>query len=94
MAQSKKQLLKRIDRACRRLDPQIRYRAAQLRRPDLLDAFAQIWGEAYQLLRGVQGIHPGALQRAVYGFLPVTYQQVSQLYERLQTFIQRVPTSR
>jgi len=94
MAQSKKQVLKRIDRACRRLDPQVRYRAAQLRRPDLLDEFGLIWGETYQLLRDMQRFPGGTLQRAAHGLFPVTYQRVARLYERLHTFMQRLPSSR
>lgn len=94
MAQSKKKLLKKIDRTCRHLNPQVRYQAAQLRRPDLINEFGQIWGEAYELLHEVQRIHPGNLQRLVSTLFPITYQRVSQLDERLQTFTNRLPSSR
>jgi hypothetical protein len=94
MAQSKKSLLKKIDRECRHLNPRVRYSAAQLRNHDLVDEFDLIWEEAYDLLREVQRVHPGDLQRSTDNLLPVTYQQVSQLHERLQTFTQRMPSSR
>jgi hypothetical protein len=93
MAQSKKNLLKRVDRECRRLNPKVRYLAAQLRRHDLADEFGSIWGETYEVLSQMQRVQPGDLQRPS-DLLPVTYQQASLLRDRLQTFIQRMPSSR
>jgi hypothetical protein len=93
MAQSKKDLVKKIRRECRQLNPRIHRKATQIRSHDLLDDFGMIWGDASEMLREIQRVHPGTLERS-YGLSPVTYQQVTQLHERLQAFTQRVFSSR
>jgi hypothetical protein len=94
MAQSKKNLLKRIDRHCVRLNPRVKYVVAQQRNHAIDDEFGMIWGDAYELLHELQRVHPGTLERSRQGRVPVTYQQASMLYERLQTFSQRMLSSR
>src|SRR5579862_7778003 len=61
MAQSKKMLLKRIDRKCARVDQQVKYIAAQRRHHGLVDTFSLLWGEAYDLLGELRRVHPGTL---------------------------------
>src|SRR5690348_4244161 len=85
MAQSKKDLVKKIDRTCRLLNPRVKHLAAQLRRRDLLNEFGLIWGEAYELLSKMQNTRPGGLAHVDH---PVTYLRVIKLHERLQTFTQ------
>lgn len=94
MAQSKKKLLKRIDRQCTHLNRRVKYIVAQQRNHALDDEFGLIWGDAYKLLRELQREHPGMLEQSRYELAPVTYQQASSLYERLQTFSQQVLSSR
>ncbi len=92
MAQSKKELVKKIDRTCRQLHPRVRHLAAQLRRRDLLDEFGLIWGEAYELLSKMQRVAPGDLGRV--GLYHVTYHKVRKLHEQLQLFMQHMPSAR
>ena len=88
MAQSKKMLLKRIDRLSRHLHPQVKRVAAQRFDEDLLEEFSLIWGNAGCFRAELQRAHRGDLQH-VSSFL-VTYQKVQGLYEELQTFAQKV----
>lgn len=94
MAQSKKNVLKRINRQCVRLNSHVKYVVAQRRNYDIDDEFGLIWGSAYEMLREIQRMHLGKLERSRYELSPVTYQQASLLYERLQMFSQQVLSSR
>jgi len=95
MAQSKKKLLKRIDRRCRQLHPQVKRTSAELRKLGMLDAFGSIWGDAYHLLHELQRMHSGTLQKMPgESRFPVTYQRAQHVYEQLQLFSQRIHSSR
>jgi hypothetical protein len=94
MAQSKKNVLKRIDRQCARLNPRVSYAAAQQRNHALSEEFGLIWGDAYELLHELQRVHSGTLERTRHERPPVTYRQVSSVYERLQTFLPQMLSAR
>lgn len=93
MAQSKKKLLKKICRACYRLNPQV-HRKAALGSHDLLGEFSAIWWDAWKMLYALRCVHPGRLERTIYDEPTITYQQAAELYERFQTFSQRMLSSR
>lgn len=94
MAQSKKHLLKRIDRQCARLKPRVKYVVADRRDHAIADEFGTIWGNTYEMLHELQRVHPGTLERSITELPPVTYLQADHLYERLQTFSQKILASR
>jgi hypothetical protein len=90
MAQSKKDLLKKMRRECRHLVPQLHRHAAQTPASGLLDEFDLLWCDATGMLWELQHGYPGILERPAGVLPPVTSQQVAELYERWQTFAQAV----
>ena len=93
MAQSKKELLKRIRRGCCRLEPQIRRQARERHSLALLNAFSRIQCDATEMLWELQYGHlvrRGTLERPMYALRPVTSQQVASLYKQWCGFSQQV----
>ncbi|HEY7416139.1 MAG TPA: hypothetical protein VH593_13175 [Ktedonobacteraceae bacterium] len=89
MAQSKKELLKRIRRECRRLEPRVRRHARERHSLAPLNAFSQIQCDVTEMLWELQYGHLvrcGTLEHSLDALRPVTAQQVASLYERWRRF--------
>jgi hypothetical protein len=91
MAQSKKMLLKQIQRRCQKAGRALAYTAYKGGDVALLDAYGQLrWDikETMQTLR-----HPVAADLSRNGTSPVTFHHVARLRERLATLQQNIVPS-
>ena len=81
MAQSKKNLLKRIHRRCQNAGRALAYTAYKVGDVALLDAYGQLRWDIKETMQHLR--HPSPADPFSSGISPVTFQQVAQLRERL-----------
>jgi hypothetical protein len=81
MAQSKKNLLKRVQRRCQKAGRALAYTAYKVGDIALLDAYGQLRWDIKETMQNLR--HPSSADLFRNGTSPVTFHQVTQLRERL-----------